>query len=72
LVQGAEGNFYGTTSAGGTNGGYGTVFRIAIPNSVTNIGASAFESCPFLTSITILDSVTSIGDSAFSGRPQGA
>ena len=37
-----------------------------IPNSVTNIGNSAFESCPSFTAITIPDSVTSIGDFAFS------
>ena len=37
-----------------------------IPNSVTNIGNSAFEWCPSLTAITIPDSVTSIGDFAFS------
>ena len=29
LVQGADGYFYGTTSAGGTNGGGGTVFKMA-------------------------------------------
>jgi uncharacterized repeat protein (TIGR03803 family) len=29
LAPGADGNFYGTTSAGGTNGGFGTVFRIS-------------------------------------------
>jgi len=28
LVQGFDGNFYGTTYRGGTNGGYGTVFKI--------------------------------------------
>ena len=26
LVQGRDGYFYGTTSGGGTNGGYGTVY----------------------------------------------
>ena len=28
LVQGSDGNFYGTTYQGGTNGGNGTVFKI--------------------------------------------
>ncbi len=37
-----------------------------IPNSVTNIGVSAFSDCTSLTSITIPNSVTSIGDGAFS------
>ena len=38
---------------------------ITIPNSVTEIGGSAFEGCSGLTSITIPNSVTSIGSSAF-------
>jgi uncharacterized repeat protein (TIGR03803 family) len=29
LIQGADGNFYGTTTQGGTNG-YGTVFRLSV------------------------------------------
>ena len=36
-----------------------------IPDSVTSIGAYAFEYCESLTSVTIPDSVTSIGNSAF-------
>jgi len=29
LVEGTDGSFYGTTQSGGTNGGYGTVFKIS-------------------------------------------
>ena len=38
---------------------------VTIPNSVTEIGGSAFSSCSSLTSITIPNSVTSIGKRAF-------
>ena len=38
-----------------------------IPNSVTNIGDSAFYDCKSLTSINIPNSVTNIGDEAFWG-----
>src|SRR5207249_3177189 len=33
LVEGNDGNFYGTTRNGGTNGDYGTIFKIT-PNGV--------------------------------------
>ena len=36
LVQGADGNFYGTTSQGGTNG-YGTVFKITPSGALTTL-----------------------------------
>ena len=39
--------------------------EIVIPNSVTNIGVSAFSECNKLSSVTIPNSVTSIGDWAF-------
>ena len=44
---------------GGKAGSY------TIPNSVTNIGASAFQFCTGLFSVTIPNSVTSIGGGAF-------
>jgi uncharacterized repeat protein (TIGR03803 family) len=36
LVQGSDGNFYGTTEAGGTNGG-GTVFQISTNGALTTL-----------------------------------
>ena len=44
-----------------------SVKSIAIPDSVTSIGAHAFHGCSSLTHITIPDSVTSIGAHAFRG-----
>jgi uncharacterized repeat protein (TIGR03803 family) len=37
LVQGSDGYFYGTTSYGGTSGGYGTVFRINPNGALTSL-----------------------------------
>jgi uncharacterized repeat protein (TIGR03803 family) len=37
LVQGADGNFYGTTSAGGAHGQGGTVFRITSGGTLTTL-----------------------------------
>jgi len=45
--------------------GRGSLTSIVIPNSVTEIGASAFWGCYSLTSIVIPDSVTEIGEFAF-------
>ena len=36
LVQGADGSFYGTTTAGGVFG-YGTVFRVTANGTFTNL-----------------------------------
>ena len=35
LAQGVDGSFYGTTLSGGTNGGYGTIFRITANGILT-------------------------------------
>ncbi|MCQ2298981.1 MAG: leucine-rich repeat domain-containing protein, partial [Bacteroidales bacterium] len=40
---------------------------VKVPDSVTEIGAYAFDDCTGLTSIVIPDSVTEIGDHAFGG-----
>ena len=37
LFQGTNGNFYGTTQSGGTNGGYGTVFEITRSGMLTTL-----------------------------------
>ena len=37
LVQGNDGNFYGTTLQGGINGDYGTVFKISATGALTNL-----------------------------------
>lgn len=44
---------------------YSTLQSIAIPDSVTSIGVSAFNNCTRLRSIIIPNSVTSIGSTAF-------
>ncbi|MCR5106284.1 MAG: leucine-rich repeat protein, partial [Eubacterium sp.] len=45
--------------------GAGNIKKIAIPNTVTKIGDSAFEQCTSLTEVTIPDTVTNIGTEAF-------
>ncbi len=37
LIQGLDGNFYGTSSRGGTNGGYGTVFELTTNGTITTL-----------------------------------
>ncbi len=37
LVQGSDGNFYGTTSGGGGGGGEGTIFKITTSGSLTTL-----------------------------------
>jgi uncharacterized repeat protein (TIGR03803 family) len=42
LVQGSDGFLYGTTSAGGTNGGNGTVFKISTNGALTSLYSFTF------------------------------
>ncbi len=37
LTVGSDGNFYGTTPSGGTNGGYGTIFKVTTNGVLTSL-----------------------------------
>jgi len=39
LIQAADGNLYGTTDSGGTNGGHGTVFRLSHSGAFTTLAS---------------------------------
>ena len=47
LTQGSDGNFYGTTVGGGTNGGYGTVFVVTTNGLLTSLVSFAFADGAF-------------------------
>jgi hypothetical protein len=53
------------SKVGATFFGCSNITDVTIPNSVTSIGISAFNTCSSLTNVTIPDSVTSIGANAF-------
>jgi uncharacterized repeat protein (TIGR03803 family) len=46
LVQGADGNFYGTTNAGGNSSGYGTIFKMTPAGQVTTLNFLNYLSAP--------------------------
>jgi uncharacterized repeat protein (TIGR03803 family) len=43
LLEGADHNLYGTTAAGGTAGGYGTIFRSSLSGDVTTLHSFSFD-----------------------------
>lgn len=55
LVQGPDGNFYGTTSQGGANG-WGTIFRLSVPMP------------PVFKAITLMDGAATLTWSAVAGQ----
>jgi len=59
-----DGMFAGCTAL---RGGATQTDMSMIPNTVTNIGARAFQGCTSLTAFVVPDSVTAIGESVFSG-----
>src|SRR5262249_23737928 len=43
VFQASDGAFYGTTTAGGTNGGWGTVFRVAADGTLTSLHSFNYQ-----------------------------
>jgi uncharacterized repeat protein (TIGR03803 family) len=47
LTQGSDGNLYGTTVGGGTNGGFGTVFKVTTNGLLTSLVSFAYTNGAF-------------------------
>jgi uncharacterized repeat protein (TIGR03803 family) len=43
LIQASDGLFYGTTGAGGTNGGWGTIFRMTADGTLSTLYSFAYD-----------------------------
>jgi len=77
LVQGSDGNFYGTTEYGGTNGNNGTVFQITPAGTLTTLASfnKTAGSAPLAALVQgsdgILYGTTSIGGDLSVNLPSG-
>lgn len=73
LLEGPDGNFYGTTQSGGTRGGWGTVFKITPTGTLTTLhsfngvidGAGPYGALVLATNGRFYGSVTQGGASGF-------
>jgi uncharacterized repeat protein (TIGR03803 family) len=71
LVQGSDGNFYGTTGSGGTNG-YGTVFRITPSGLLTNLHLFRFVDGSYPVAGLVQSSDGNFYGTTFYGGTNGA
>jgi uncharacterized repeat protein (TIGR03803 family) len=67
LVEGKDGNLYGTTSLGGTNGGYGTVFRITPNGNLTSLYSFDYTNGAYPDAALILASDGNFYGTTYSG-----
>ncbi len=51
----------------GVFAGMTSLIRLALPASLTSIGANAFNGCPELTAVELPEALTAIGENAFAG-----
>jgi uncharacterized repeat protein (TIGR03803 family) len=63
LVQATNGDFYGTTSGGGANGNYGTVFKITPSGTLTTLYTFCSQ---------YVDSVCTDGEEPYAGLIEAA
>ncbi len=67
MVQLGDGNFYGTTEYGGTNGGYGTVFRVSSQGGMTTLASFDFTNGVFPYGLTLGPNGNLYGVTTFGG-----
>jgi uncharacterized repeat protein (TIGR03803 family) len=70
LIQGKDGNFYGTTTEGGANG-YGTVFRLATNGTLTTLASFNFANGAYPQAGVIQAADGNFYGTTFEGGPAG-